>query len=62
MSDAAYETEAPALPRSLLDDLFALREDTFFRAKLGDQFVDYILQLKKAEVSRFLSAVTGSGT
>jgi glutamine synthetase len=58
MSDAAYETEAPALPRSLLDALFCLREDSFFRDKLGDQFIDYILTMKEAEVSRFLAAVT----
>jgi len=58
MSDAAYETEAPSLPRSLLDALFALRDDTFFRASLGDQFIDYILHIKEAEITRFLSTVT----
>jgi len=58
MSDAAYETEAPPLPRSLLDALFAFREDTFFREALGDQFVDYLIHLKEAEITRFLTTVT----
>ena len=56
--DAAYDTEATPLPRSLLDATFALKEDTFFREKFGDQFIDYILHIKEAEISRFLSTVT----
>ncbi len=58
MSNAAYETEAPHLPRSLLAALYAFKEDTFFREKLGDQFVDYLIHLKDAEIDRFLTTVT----
>jgi glutamine synthetase len=58
MSDAAYEADAPALPRSLVDAVFAFKEDGFFRAQLGDRFSDYIVHLKQAEITRFLSAVT----
>jgi len=58
MSDAAYETEAPKLPASLMDAVAALKEDAFFRDRLGDQFIDYIVHLKEAEISRFLSSVT----
>ena len=58
MSDAAYETDAPPLPRSLLDALFAFKEDPFFREQLGDQFVDYLIHLKEAEITRFLTTVT----
>ena len=58
MSDAAYEAEATPLPRSLLAALFAFKEDTFFRDKLGDQFVDYLIHLKDAEINRFLTTVT----
>jgi glutamine synthetase len=56
--DAAYDTEATPLPRSLLDATFALKEDPYFREKLGDQFIDYILHIKEAEITRFLSTVT----
>ncbi len=53
-----YETEAEALPRSLMEALQALDDSTMFRAALGDRFIDYILTLKQAEVSRFLATVT----
>ncbi len=53
-----YDVEAPALPRSLMEAVGALREDPLFRETLGDQFVDYILAIKEAEIARFLSEVT----
>lgn len=56
--DAAYDTDAPPLPRSLLEATFALKEDSYIREKFGDQFIDYILHIKEAEISRFLSTVT----
>ncbi len=57
-ADTPYETDADPLPRSLMDALQALSDSSMFRAALGDQFIDYILTLKQAEVSRFLSTVT----
>ncbi len=57
-ADTPYETDAEALPRSLMEALQALSGSAMFRAALGDQFVDYIVTLKQAEVSRFLSTVT----
>ena len=57
-ADTPYETDAPALPRSLMEALAALREDTLFRGELGDRFIDYILLVKDFEVARFLSEVT----
>ena len=57
-ADAPYETEAPALPKSLIDAVAALKESAMFRAALGDTFVDYMLTLKEAEIARFLSHVT----
>ena len=57
-ADTPYETDAPPLPSSLMEALYALREDTLFREKLGDRFVDYILTLKEAEVLRFFTEVT----
>ncbi|MBL6958684.1 MAG: glutamine synthetase [Rhodospirillales bacterium] len=56
--DAPYDTEAPPLPRSLLDATFALKEDPYFREKFGDQFIDYLLHIKEAEITRFLTTVT----
>ena len=56
--ETPYRSEAPRLPASLMDSLSALRASELFRSELGDDFVDYILTLKEAEVSRFLSEVT----
>jgi glutamine synthetase len=56
--DAAYDTDAIPLPRSLEQAITALRSNTFFRQTFGDQFIDYILHIKEAEVARFLSTVT----
>jgi glutamine synthetase len=57
-SDAPYETAAEPLPRSLMEACAALRESAFYRRKLGDTFVDYMLTLKESEISRYLSEVT----
>ena len=57
-ADTPYETDAPALPRSLMEALSALREDTLFRRELGDRFIDYILLIKEFEIARFLTEVT----
>ena len=52
-ADTPYETQAPALPRSLGEALAALKDDKALRAGLGDFFVDYYLTLKQAEIDRF---------
>ena len=56
--DAPYDTHADPLPVSLQDAINTLENNAFFRNKMGDQFIDYILRIKKAEVTRFLSTVT----
>ena len=53
-----YSSDAEQLPRSLLDALSAFRDSDFYRTALGDQFVDYLVTIKQAEVDRFLSEVT----
>ena len=59
MSDEPYEaTDRPTLPRSLIDAIAALKDDTTFRDKFGDTLVDYIIQIKEHEIDRFLSHVT----
>ncbi|QQO14435.1 glutamine synthetase [Bradyrhizobium diazoefficiens] len=57
-ADTPYETEAPLLPKSLRDAVSALKDDPFFREKLGAEFVDYYTHIKNAEIDRFLSEVT----
>jgi glutamine synthetase len=57
-AEAAYDGPAPALPRSLMDALVALRDSEVFRDGFGDRFVEYFIRLKEAEIGRFLSEVT----
>ncbi|SPP99237.1 MULTISPECIES: glutamine synthetase family protein [Bradyrhizobium] len=57
-ADTPYETKAPPLPKSLRDAVAALKDDPFFREKLGAEFVDYYAHIKNAEIDRFLSEVT----
>ncbi|MDD1519482.1 MULTISPECIES: glutamine synthetase family protein [Bradyrhizobium] len=57
-ADTPYETKAPPLPKSLRDAVSALKDDPFFREKLGAEFVDYYTHIKNAEIDRFLSEVT----
>jgi glutamine synthetase len=52
-ADAPYDTQAPLLPRTLAEAVETLRGDAFFRAALGDAFVDYYLHIKDAELARF---------
>jgi glutamine synthetase len=57
-ADAPYETKATPLPRSLREAVAALDEDRFFRTAMGDQFIDYYVFIKNAEVARFEMEVT----
>jgi glutamine synthetase len=57
-ADSPYSADAPRLPRSLMEAIAALRASACFRAAFGDAFVDYFVQLKEAEIGRFLAAVT----
>lgn len=57
-ADTPYDTEATALPRSLMEAVAALRENTLFREQMGSQFIDYLIGIKEAEIARFLSEVT----
>jgi glutamine synthetase len=57
-TDVPYESKAESLPRSLGEAIAALRADTFFRARMGAQFVDYYLHIKEAEIARFQQDVS----
>ena len=58
VSDTPYEAEAEKLPVSLMEALDSFRASALYKDKLGQQFVDYFLKIKDAEVARFLSEVT----
>jgi glutamine synthetase len=48
-----YAAEAPMLPTSLSDAVGALDADEFYRKAFGDTLVDYLLQMKRAELARY---------
>jgi glutamine synthetase len=52
-----YAAEARMLPTSLAGAVDALANDGFFRKAFGDPLVDYLLQMKRAEVARYDAAV-----
>jgi glutamine synthetase len=57
-ADTPYSTDAPTLPRTLLEAIAALRDSACFREAFGDTFIDYFARLKEFEIDRFLSDVT----
>jgi glutamine synthetase len=59
VSGVAYELEdRTMMPFSLGEALDALEADPFFVERLGPQFVQAFLAMKRSEVARFASAVT----
>jgi len=52
-----YAAEAPMLPTSLAGAADALERDAFFRKVFGDTLIDYLLQMKRAELARYDAAV-----
>jgi glutamine synthetase len=45
------------LPASLREAVGALAEDNFYRKAFGDAMVDYLIQMKRAELARYESAI-----
>jgi len=54
----AYETDAPALPRSLDEATRRLAESTVARELLGEEFVDHYVRTRDWEVRQYQRAVT----
>jgi glutamine synthetase len=52
-----YATDNTPLPASLSAAIGALDQDDFFRTAFGETLVDYLLQMKRAEVARYDAAV-----
>lgn len=46
------------MPATLPDAIAALESDELFANRFGPDFIGHLLTLKRAEVARFLSAVT----
>jgi glutamine synthetase len=55
-----YAAEAPMLPTSLAGAVGELAKDTFYRTAFGDTLVDYVLQMKRAELARYDAAIAAS--
>lgn len=53
-----YDNDATALPPSLIAAIEAFEQGDLYRRTLGDDFVDYMSFLKRAEWKRYLSIVT----
>jgi glutamine synthetase len=58
-ADSPYEADAgPLLPTNLGQAVEAFATSKLYRSTIGDEFVDYLTTLKRAEWSRFLATVT----
>ena len=57
-ADTPYEMPAPLLPKSLGEALRALRDDACLAEGFGQDFIDYYLRIKEAEIARFQSEIT----
>jgi glutamine synthetase len=57
-ADTPYESNAPLLPKSLHEAVFALKDDPFFRKAMGATMVDYYTHIKNAEIDRFQAEVS----
>lgn len=53
ISEDPYAADVPQLPTSLADAVDALEADSFYREAFGDVFIDYMVAMKRSEVSRY---------
>jgi glutamine synthetase len=58
LADPYAQLHKPLLPGSLMESVDALAESALFRARLGDEFVNHYIAMKRHEIGRFLSTVT----
>ena len=56
--DQPYDAEAERLPGSLLAAVDAFHGSDFYRSRLGDEFVDYLAMIKRAEWDRYQAQVS----
>ncbi len=60
--DEPYEAARPMLPVSLTDAIEAAGDSALFREQFGDLFMDYFINLKRAELDRYQQFVETEGT
>ena len=53
-----YDQEAAALPGNLAEAIDAFEASPLYRKRLGDDFVDYLSRLKRAEWERYLATIS----
>lgn len=53
-----YDSDAEMLPITLAQAIDAFERSTLYRQALGDETVDYLVQLKRFEWGRYLSAIS----
>lgn len=53
-----YDNDAETLPSCLADAIDYLDKSAFYRARLGDGFINYYTTLKRAEWNRYLTTVS----
>jgi glutamine synthetase len=58
LDDEPYAADRDPLPATLADAVTALDDSALFRGKWGDPIVDYVVQLKRFEWNRYITAVT----
>ncbi|MBO9711663.1 MAG: glutamine synthetase [Sphingomonas sp.] len=58
VSETPYDGTIERLPASLAEAVALFRASPFWRAALGEDFVDYYARIKQAEVDRFHAQVT----
>ncbi|MEE9314650.1 MAG: glutamine synthetase family protein [Rhizobiaceae bacterium] len=56
--ETPYDGGQEALPKSLIEAVDAFEKSKLFRRELGDDFVDYLTHIKRAEWERYLMTVS----
>lgn len=53
LSEDPYSQDVVQLPTTLADAIDELEADTFYREAFGDHFIDYLVLIKRSEVTRY---------
>jgi glutamine synthetase len=56
-----HTEDAPALPSSLSEAVVALKADTVFRERAGNELIDYLVRVKENELGRYERALAELG-
>ncbi|MEF9411844.1 glutamine synthetase family protein [Rhodococcus sp. IITD102] len=53
LSEDPYSEDVPQLPSTLSEAIGVLDHDAFYRKEFGDGFIDYMVTMKRSEVTRY---------